>query len=1019
VNFGVDEVITPHNVLGLLTKPASAITRTTAQLNGQFEGNGEATEYQFEWGEGKIGEGPMSSNSGFIPAGSPASGTTNPLSFAATNLTAGRTYHFRVVAENGIGLSTAFEKEFTMLPAVSNITTEDATGVTVTSATLHGSFDIDAEGGDTHYYFQYGADTNYGSVVPIPAPPGADAGNTVGHPSVQQTIEVTAGQEVHFRIVATNSFGSTFGGDKSFKAPNIPEITGTTSANVTASTADLIAKINPNGDDTTYYFEYGTSPEYDHKVPISAESIGNGQTPVEVSQHIENLEIGATYHFRVFAENQWGEASSTDQTFAFFTANCPNAHVRQESGAAYLPDCRAYELVSPEVAGAVQLFPGQGLGPIVNEFIAHPQPSNLGFATAPSRFAFWGGIGQINGTDPPNITQDLYVSTRTSSGWTTHYPGLSAGTSFASGGTHCSANMALCENYDIEDPLRLAPEDTGSNAPYVFDSNQNSVSVERFPTMVDEIPGGEEFTGRGMASADYSHFAFGSNDVAFATGGLETAPGSAYDNDVAANTATIISKLPNSTNIPQDPQGCNNEKGKQRQCKDEFIRIQAISTTGSNILMSTWAKPTNEEFPSMSEETGVADTFIRRDVHLYMHTPALNYDITEGHRVHFISMDRNGSRVYFTSDESLLPGEDTDESIDLYMWEEASGDLTLLSKGSPGSGNGNGCTVTWVAKCGVQGIDSTIDRLINSEEEEIYTPDTWASQTGEIYFYSPEQLDGNKGAANQRNLYVYRNGAPQFVATLKAASPAARMQVAPDGAHMAFVTATKVTPYESNGTRQMYLYEPGKPAKERLTCVSCDPTGNPPVGGVLAASNGIFMSDDGRTFFSTKAALVPFDSNGKTDVYEYTEGRPQLISSGTASTDTWGGGLLIYPSMTVGLEGVSADGTDVYFSTFDTLVPQDHNGEFIKFYDARSGGGFSFQAPPPPCKAADECHGAGSVGPANPQVGTGAPLGKTGNVRSTKCKKGFVKKNGKCVKKKKGKKKKKRAHKRQGGRANG
>ncbi len=555
------------------------------------------TEYKFEWGEGKIGEGSLSSNSGFISAGSPGIGTTIPLSFNATSLSAGKTYHFRVVAKNGIGTSNGFEKEFTTLPAVSTITTEDATEVTVTTAKLHGSFDIDAEGGDSHYYFQYGADTNYGSVVPVGAPPGADAGSTPGHPSVQQTIEVTAGETVHFRIVAINSFGTTVGQDKTFKAPNKPAIVALTSANVTASTADLIAKINPNGDDTTYHFEYGTSPAYDHTVPIPDESIGNGETAVEVSQHIANLEIGATYHFRVVAENQWGEVSKPDQTFAFFTANCPNAHVRQESGAAYLPDCRAYELVSPEVAGAVQLFPGQGLGPIVNEFIAHPLPSNTGFASSPSRFAFWGGIGQINGTDPPNITQDLYVSTRTSDGWKTHYPGLSAGTSFASGGTHCSANMAQCENYDVQDPLHIAPKDTGSNAPYVFDANQNSDSVGRFPTMVEEVPGGEEFTGRGVASADYSHYAFGSKDVAFAPGGLETPPGSAYDNDVAANTATIVSKLPGGGNIPQDPQGCNNEKGRQRQCKDEFVRIQGVSTNGSHILMSTWAKPTSGRIP--------------------------------------------------------------------------------------------------------------------------------------------------------------------------------------------------------------------------------------------------------------------------------------------------------------------------------------------------------------------------------------------------------------------------------------
>ena len=131
------------------------------------------------------------------------------------------------------------------------------------------------------------------------------------------------------------------------------------------------------------------------------------------------------------------------------------------------------------------------------------------------------------------------------------------------------------------------------------------------------------------------------------------------------------------------------------------MRIQGVSTNGSHILMSTWAKPTSAEFPGKNEETGVDDTFIRRDVHLFMHTAALDYDITEGHRAHFVSMDRDGSRVYLTSDENLT-SDDTDESIDLYMWEEASGELTLLSKGSGGSGNGNGCTVTWVAKCGVR-----------------------------------------------------------------------------------------------------------------------------------------------------------------------------------------------------------------------------------------------------------------------------------------------------------------------------
>ena len=66
-------------------------------------------------------------------------------------------------------------------------------------------------------------------------------------------------------------------------------------------------------------------------------------------------------------------------------------------------------------------------------------------------------------------------------------------------------------------------------------------------------------------------------------------------------------------------------------------------------------------------------------------------------------------------------------------------------------------------------------------------------------------------------------------------------------------------------------------------------------------------------------------------------GRAQLITPGTGETRQENG---IYVFNQPGLVGVSADGTDVYFSTVDTLVPQDHNGLFLKFYDARAGGGF-------------------------------------------------------------------------------
>jgi hypothetical protein len=84
--------------------------------------------------------------------------------------------------------------------------------------------------------------------------------------------------------------------------------------------------------------------------------------------------------------------------------------------------------------------------------------------------------------------------------------------------------------------------------------------------------------------------------------------------------------------------------------------------------------------------------------------------------------------------------------------------------------------------------------------------------------------------------------------------------------------------------------------------------------------------------------------------------------------------------------GVSADGTDVYFSTYDTLVPADRNGLFLKFYDARAGGGFSSNAEQPPCEAADECHGAGSLPPPPIEDESGAVLtgGNAGSAKQRK-----------------------------------
>src|SRR5690606_27949801 len=123
----------------------------------------------------------------------------------------------------------------------------------------------------------------------------------------------------------------------------------------TETTADLFADIDPVGLSTSYHFEYGTDATYGQS--SAEQELGSPDNPQTVSTSLSGLQPGLTYHFRVVATNSEGTTHGEDSTFNFAPQNCPNSHVRQQTGAAYLPDCRAYELVSPGEAGAAYILP--------------------------------------------------------------------------------------------------------------------------------------------------------------------------------------------------------------------------------------------------------------------------------------------------------------------------------------------------------------------------------------------------------------------------------------------------------------------------------------------------------------------------------------------------------------------------------------------------------------------------------------------------------------------------------------
>ena len=206
-----------------------------------------------------------------------------------------------------------------------------------------------------------------------------------------------------------------------------------------------------------------------------------------------------------------------------------------------------------------------------------------------------------------------------------------------------------------------------------------------------------------------------------------------------------------------------------------------------------------------------------------------------------------------------------------------------------------------------------------------------------------------------------------------------------------------------------------------LTCVSCDPSGARPVGPAelggheqvsedFNPSTQFYVQrnlseDGGRLFFQSPDPLVPHDSNGRENVYEYEGSHVYPISDVAGNYESY-------------FMDASPSGNDVFIATADRLVPSDTDTR-VNVYDVRVGGGFPVSVAPPACDNGDSCKA-----PVSPQPGVfGAPASATfsgpGNpappppaavkpkAKPAKCKKGYVKnKKGKCVKKPKKKAKK-------------
>ncbi len=314
-----------------VTDPASGVGQSGATLNGTVNPQGKSTGYHFEYGT-------TTAYGSSTTSGAAGSGTANvDVSAALAGLSHGTTYHFRLVATNSAGTSFGADRTFTTLaqPSISisptsasvdeNDSGPQAVGltvslsaastqtVTVNYATANGSA---VEPGD------YTAAS--GTATFAPGDTSEPLSLTVMGDHVDEANET-------FTVALSAPSNATLGSaDEAIVTitddDTKPSATTDPASGVGQTAATLNGTVNPQGKQTSYHFEYGTTTGYGSST--ATQSAGTGTAAQGVSAGVSGLQAGTTYHFRVVATSAAGTTFGADRSF---TTTAPTLSIANAS----------------------------------------------------------------------------------------------------------------------------------------------------------------------------------------------------------------------------------------------------------------------------------------------------------------------------------------------------------------------------------------------------------------------------------------------------------------------------------------------------------------------------------------------------------------------------------------------------------------------------------------------------------------------------------------------------------------
>jgi hypothetical protein len=837
-----------------------------------------------------------------------------------------------------------------------------------TSAILDGS--VNPEGQTiSECYFEYVEEVHYNPATSDPFEAGdkapcvpAASGIPVDNSSHQVHAALTGlvpGTAYRYRLVAMTA--GALGGvavsvAPAFTTPGAPRIDSTSATNLSSTFADLDAEIDPLGATTTYQFEYVEEARYEAgaedpyaagaSMPVPAANIGSGgltgSVAERVVQHVGGLSPGTTYDFRVVASNEIGTQDGPSETFTTLP--------RVVAG---LPDGRAYELVTPsDKYGGSDMFASH---PTNGEFfnrhnVGYPSDSGDGFV-----------LETLSAFGPfPASGSNIYVFSRESGGWSfTSLASPSLGVQSIGGavfdpelsrvGVTDSVGSAVSEGGSRLTGLVGAPggpyTTLHADPPFHFIESESSKAPEEETEIVAAsqdmsrifLEGNVHSTCPGDGAQDPK-----SNSLCEWAGGFEM-----LDEQLEPELRLVNV---NNEGLLLNHCGATLGAGNGSEGGGEH---NAVSTDGSKVFFTApdpgaendgqgcWDTENEEHAPQLYMRSG--------DETIELSTPEKGAsDATGDHYVEYVGASENGSKVFFLTKTEL-----TKQAAELGLHDEELYECEIVEEPE----KPKSCKLTRVST-GEAGSPSA------ATGADVFTVPDISNDGKMVYFTGYGALA--KGAAPHNesedlvNLYRYdtANTTIAYITTINtydysrrcdgavsgvALCPVANWYTTPDGRYLLFATSRELTGYGTAGScatlpgyggngnghcDELYRYDSDS---GDIVCVSCDPSGAPPVSNAEFARSAFSapdagpvraMSDNGEyVFFDTADALVPRDSNGTLDVYEWHEGHIALISSGTDSA----------PSFFL---GTSADAQNVFFGTHAQLVPQDTDTDG-DVYDAR------------------------------------------------------------------------------------